>query len=206
MQSKKAQTKDKLPSKEKLEALCQLASSESDCLIIKMAVCSELSGKEAQKRYGVQNINSKKQKINDAIQRATEIQNVILQLANLKEKALLHTCGYDIDSCSCSEDESDLKEVEQVEWISSSEDEIDKDQVNVEQCDLTILHDRNTSNKLPSDDASQSLDPKSSQKSVSTDISPSRETLVWTLWENNLNWFSFVKELWYVFLFKQRSF
>lgn len=144
LESKKAQTKDKLPSKEKLEALCQLASSESDCLIIKMAVCSELSGKEAQKRYGVQNMNSKKQKINDAIQRATEIRNVILELANLKEKALLHTLSYDIDSSSDSEDESDLKEVEQVEWISSSEDEIDKDQVNLEQCDMTMLHDRNT--------------------------------------------------------------
>lgn len=205
LQSKKAQTKDKLPSKEKLEALCQLASSESDRLIIKMAVCSELSGKEAQKRYGVQNINSKKQKINDAIQRATEIRNVILELANLKEKALLHTLGYDIDSSSDSEDESDLKEVEQVEWISSSEDEIDKDQVNVEQCDMTMLHDRNTSNKLPSDDASQSLDPKSSQKSVSTDISPSRETLVRMLWENNLNWFSFVGELQGMFFFSSKE-
>ena len=113
-----------------------------------MVVCSKLSGKEAQKRYGVQNINSKKQKINDAIQRATEIGNVILELASLKEKALLHTVGYDIDSSSDSEDESDLKEVEQLDWISSSEDEIDKDQVNVEQCDMATLHGRNVDAKF----------------------------------------------------------
>lgn len=56
LQSSKSQIKDKLVSKEKLAALCQLASNE---FLIKIAVCSELSGKEAQRRYGIQNLHSK---------------------------------------------------------------------------------------------------------------------------------------------------
>ena len=84
--------------KEKLAALCQLASSESDRFHVKMAVCSELSGKEAQRQYGIQNLHSKQERINKSLQRAPEIQEVILELANAKEKALLHTLGYDTSS------------------------------------------------------------------------------------------------------------
>lgn len=145
LQSTKSQIKDKLPSKEKLAALCQLASSESDRFLIKMAACSELSGKEAQRRYEIHNLHSKQQRINKALQRATEIRDAILELANVKEKALLHTLSYDTDSTSCdSDDENDL---EQVEWISSSEDEMGQDKVNVDQhyhCNA-LLHDCNTS-------------------------------------------------------------
>lgn len=66
-----------------------------------MVVCSEPSVKEAHRRYGIQNLHSKQERIIKALQRATEIREVILELANVKEKALLHTLDYDTDSMSC---------------------------------------------------------------------------------------------------------
>ena len=198
LQSTKSQMKDKLPSKEKLAALCQLASSESDRFHVKMAVCSELSGKEAQRQYGIQNLHSKQERINKSLQRAPEIQEVILELANAKEKALLHTLGYDTGSTSCDSDNED--DLEEVEWISSSEDEMGQDKVNVDQyyhCNAS-LHDCNMSvNKVPSKERVQSVDQIDPDilKTAGTDTAPSQEKLLSVLWENNLNWFSFVKEL-----------
>ena len=74
-----------------------------------------------------------------------------LIVAKVKEKALLHTLGYDTDSTSCDSDDKD--DLEQVEWISSSQDEMGQDKVNVDQyyhCNAS-LHDCNMSvNTVPS--------------------------------------------------------
>ena len=119
----RANSKEKLPSREKIAALCKLASTEADRMLIKMSVCSCLSGKEAQKRYGVQSLSAKQRKIDDALEKASEIRDTILELANVKEKAVLQTLGYDFTSSDLEDEESNLEEIEGVEWISSSEDE-----------------------------------------------------------------------------------
>ena len=82
----RANSKEKLPCREKIAALCKLASTEADRLLLKMSVCSCLSGKEAQKRYGVQ--SAKQRKIDDALEKASEIRVTVLELANVKEKAV----------------------------------------------------------------------------------------------------------------------
>ena len=53
LRSIRANSKEKLPSREKIAALCKLASTEADRMLLKMSVYSCLSGKEAHKRYGV---------------------------------------------------------------------------------------------------------------------------------------------------------
>ena len=89
LRSIRANSKEKLPSREKIAALCKLASTEADRMLLKMSV---------QKRYGVQSLSAKQRKIDDALEKASEIRDTILELANVKEKAVLQTLGYDFTS------------------------------------------------------------------------------------------------------------
>ena len=86
-------------------------------MLLKMSVCSCLSGKEAQKRHGVQSLSAKQIKIDDDLEKASEIRDTILELANVKEKAVLQKLGYDFTSSDSQDEESNLGEIEGVEWI-----------------------------------------------------------------------------------------
>ena len=122
MHSKKTNLKEKIPSREKMNALCELATTEADHLLCKMDVCSELSGKEAQRRYGVQNFSAKQRKIEEAFRTASEIKQTFSELARVKEKAYLHALGFDYTSSDSEDENNDLEELEDVEWVSSSDD------------------------------------------------------------------------------------
>lgn len=91
MHSKKTNLEEKLPSREKMNALCELATTEADRLLLKMAVCSELSGKEAQRQYGVQNFSAKRRKIEEAFRSASEIKHA-KQFQSLHESRKRHIC------------------------------------------------------------------------------------------------------------------
>ena len=58
------------PSRQKIDALCSLASTEQDRFHIKMGVTSSLSPKEA-KSFGIENLNQKRQKLEVALKKAT---------------------------------------------------------------------------------------------------------------------------------------
>lgn len=175
-------------------------------MLLKMSVYSCLSGKEAHKRYGVQSLSAKQRKIDDALEKASEIRDTILELANVKEKAVLQTLGYDFTSSDSEDEESNLEEIEGVECISLSEDEAEfpcsipagseVDCVNVEQCGETALGGSQVSvttsekrkrsrseGELNANLGSQVLDPDDTDllKNATVNPAPSRETLLYML-------------------------
>ena len=126
----------------------------------------------------------------------------------------------DFTSSDSEDEESNLEEIEGVECISSSEDEAEfpcsipagseVDCVNVEQCGETALGGSQVSvttsekckrsrseGELNANLGSQVLDPDDTDllKNATVNPAPSRETLLYMLRENNLNWFTFAKEL-----------
>ena len=195
--------------------MCELANTESNRLLLKVAACSGLSGKDARRRYGIENISTNQKKIDDAFNRAAEIRTAVLDWANMKEKAVLQTLGYDCTSGdSEKEDECNLEEVEDVEWISSSEDETEcshdmptfrnqnrgVSSVPVSDC----ITSTNSCSQIPKTSEKKgyvarprSFDPDDTDVLMSAPIFPefSKETLLLMLRENDLNWFSFAKEL-----------
>ena len=215
MHSKKTNLKEKLPSREKINALCELATTETDRLLLKMAVCSELSGKEAQKRYGVQNFSAKQRKIEEAFRRASEIKQTVSELARVKEKAYLHTLGFDYTSSDSEDENNDVEELEDVEWVSSSDD-VTKDEeespssdqpysnageYHVDSLDHMSSFAKGIQEKTVSKEKGTSdrtvLDPDDTEmlKNPFVNPAPSMETLLLMLRENCLNWFTFASEL-----------
>lgn len=75
--------------------------------------------------------------------------DTVLELANVKEDSVLQTLCYDLTSSDSEDEESNLEDIEGVEWISLSEDEAEfpcnipagseVDCVNVEYCGVTAL-------------------------------------------------------------------
>ena len=214
LHSKKANVREKLPSRQKINALCELATTETDRLLLKMTACSELSAKEARKRYGVQNLGEKQRKIEETLRRASEIKQTVAELARVKEKALLCTIGFDYESSDSEDESTDLGEVQDVQWISSEDATEDEEEFPLSD----QLHSNKGQHDTDSSDHGSSFVKVAQENAVSkekgtsdrgmfdpddTDIlknptvnpAPSRETLLLILRENNLNWFTFVAEL-----------
>ena len=83
--------------KEKLKALCELASSEKDRKLIKYAMCADFSEKKA-KKYGLSDWNRQKDEIESSIERNKEIREAVNELAFLEEKTILRGYGIEIES------------------------------------------------------------------------------------------------------------
>lgn len=120
-------------SKEKLKALCELASSEKDRKLIKYAMCADFSEKKA-KKYGLSDWNRQKDEIESSMERNKEIREAVNELACLEEKAILR--GYGIEIESDNESLISTESGESCDWDSEkendSEDESEGDQTNSE--------------------------------------------------------------------------
>ena len=119
--------KEKGLTKEALDVLCQLATTESDRCLIRYSVCKSqaLSSKRAKKDYGFSDLHAKEDQIMKAIDHARSIRDAVMQLASVKHKATLTSLGYEFEdsgsSCSCDSEGSDLNQL--ISDSDESEDE-----------------------------------------------------------------------------------
>lgn len=176
--------------KEKLKALCELASSEKDRKLIKYAVCGDFSNKTA-KKYGLSDWNRQKDEIKSSVERSKEIREAVNELACLEEKTVLRSYGIEIESDN--EILISRESGESCDWDSEkesdSEEESESGQTNseIEMADC----------RLDKHSEEYNLDPDRVQKESTPLVSdvPSFDHLVFILRQNNLNWFSFVEEI-----------
>lgn len=84
-QIKKGVTRDQL------QAICSLASSEKDRKLIRFAACKAqgLSNKKARKEYGIHCLGKLNEEVEDALSQAEELRKAVNTLANVEEKATL---------------------------------------------------------------------------------------------------------------------
>lgn len=80
-------------SKDTLQDICSLASTEKDRKLIKFVACqaSGFSNKRAGQEYGVYNFSSIRNEVKNALQDATEIREAVLKLASVQERARLES-------------------------------------------------------------------------------------------------------------------
>lgn len=176
--------------KEKLKALCELASSEKDRKLIKYAMCGDFSNKTA-KKYGLSDWNRQKDEIESSVERSKEIREAVIELACLEEKTVLRSYGIEIES----DNESIISREsgESCDWNSEkesdSEGESEGGQTNSEREMADCRLDKHSEE--------YNFDPDRLQKESTPLISdvPSFDNLVFILRQNNLNWFSFVEEI-----------
>ncbi|CAH3028864.1 unnamed protein product [Porites evermanni] len=172
--------------KEKLKALCELASSEKDRKLIKYAMCGDFSNKTA-KKYGLSDWNRQKDEIESSVERSKEIREAVIELACLEEKTVLRSYGIEIES----DNESIISREsgESCDWNSEkesdSEGESEGGQTNSEREMADCRLDKHSEE--------YNFDPDRLQKESTPLISdvPSFDNLVFILRQNNLNWFSF---------------
>ena len=105
-------------SKEDLKELLYLAESESDKEMLKYVAvkASGLSNTKAKKVYGISDIQKRKENLDAAVDESRAIRESIEKIASLKDRALLSSFGFQVDS------ESDLSESEP-EWEVQTTDE-----------------------------------------------------------------------------------
>lgn len=101
--------------KENLKLLCELASSEKDRRLIRVASCQGKSGNEA-KRLGVSNLNKEKKIIYDAMQEYLEIKQAVNKIA--QAKIVNMEPGNDSDTTTC-----DSSEGQSCVWITDDKSE-----------------------------------------------------------------------------------
>lgn len=187
-QIKKGVTRDQL------QAICSLASSEKDRKLIRFAACKAqgLSNKKARKEYGIHCLGKLNEEVEDALSQAEELRKAINTLVNVEEKATLQALGINVEDSECSDEESEGECIMQ----ESSGDENEDDGL------MEASKVQRKTDSLPRSRAAvceqvpglPDPDTLLKRQSLVSPI-PSVETLVSILRENNLNWFTFVGEL-----------
>jgi len=174
--------------KDKLRALCELASTEKDRKLIKYAMCADISGKNA-KKYGISDWNCQKDVIDCSIERSIEIREAVNELASIEEKVVLRSYGIEIES-----DNESLISTESgdtCDWVSE-QDQDSEEESGEDQNETEIAHGAPRTK-----DNVYNPDPDRIQKDSTPLVCdmPSFDHLVYILQQNHLNWFSFVEEL-----------
>lgn len=108
-----------------LKDLCNLASLESDRLLIKFSCCKgqNLSSNKSTAIYGFTDFHKQEAKINEAIRELKEVREAVDMLATVKDKAILQGFGLTISSDEDSETSKSCSGSEaECEWISEEED------------------------------------------------------------------------------------
>ena len=146
-------------SKETLRAVCQMASTEKDAMLIKYAAC-KAAGKGAKKAkadFGFNDFTQKDALVKESLQQLYEIKNAIEFLSKTEDAAVLASFGIipededvetgaddddDDDAIWISEEEESDEETEFPEIQSDSEDELVVEEQRLFRSKLTSLDDR----------------------------------------------------------------
>ena len=89
--------------REALQALCNLASTEADRKLIRVATTAGMSASQAETTYGISNLHKEREKVAQAIKEYTAIRSAVDELVRAKEKAVLESFG--VTEASDSEEE-----------------------------------------------------------------------------------------------------
>ena len=203
------QKQEKGLTREAMDVLCSLASTESDRRLIKYSVCKSqgLSAKAALQKFGFNDFHKKEEDILRAVEEAKTIRQAVMQLASVKNKCTLRSLGYDIsdDSDASNSDNSDFEDDDCDESVrrlfpSDVSDAEDREQAHGRITSISIR------NEYPSNEMCQNEQVYTDQpvtgcsSGVSEDLDlvhslPSMEHMLFMLRANELNWFAFVGEL-----------
>lgn len=101
-QIKKGVTRDQL------QAICFLASSEKDRKLIRFAAwkAQGLTNKKARKEYGIHCLGKLNGEV-DALSQAEELRKAVNTLANVEEKATLQALGINVEDSECSDEQNE---------------------------------------------------------------------------------------------------
>lgn len=114
LSSNSSQKQGKGLTREALDVLCNLASTESDRCLIKYSVCKSqgLSAKAARKNFGFNDFHEKEDVILRSVEQAQAIRQAVMRLASVKNKSTLRSLGYDVpdDSDTSNSDSSDFED------------------------------------------------------------------------------------------------
>ena len=151
--------------KESLRLLCELASSEKDRRLIRVAASQGHSANAARNSLGISNLTTERERVQEAIDEYVEIKNMVNEIAQAKED-VINSFGLafsDPDDSSCSDLSVD-SDGDSCDWSSEAEGD---DRGGLSTCSFE------------------------SQNLVTV---PSSEQLLFVLRANNLNWLSFIEE------------
>ena len=154
--------------KENLKLLCEMASSEKDKRLIRVASCQGMSGNEA-KRLGVSNLNKEKMKVYEAMQDYLDIKQAVNKIAQAKVLSMeMESSGESMDEESSGES---------CIWISDDEE----DEEDFVEQNMLVEQDMLEGQKTPANLKSPGL--------------PSQNELIILLKDHKMNWLSFVEHL-----------
>ena len=111
-------------SKQELKGLVYLAESETEKEMLKYVAVKAggLSNTKAKDVYGLDNVQKRKEKLEEALSQSKAIRESIEKIACLKDKALLASIGFQVDSDSdLTESESDSESKEELTYEGDDE-------------------------------------------------------------------------------------
>ena len=199
-------------SKEALKALCDMASTEADRKLLRVATTAGLSGSQAKTAYRIGNLHKERDQVAQAVQEYITIRHAVDDIVNAKEKVVLESFGV-LDSDSEGEDLSDsLSNCESDQWNSdrNSDSDLGSTSDNKGSCaaasvvheaggqkngELQIERTQMGNNNASGCGSLMARDPDITDKNVGRTFTPSYEHLLLVLRENKLNWFSFETEV-----------
>ena len=198
-------------SKEALKALCDMASTEADRKLLRVATTAGLSGSQAKTAYRIGNLHKERDQVAQAVQEYITIRNAVDDILNAKEKVVLESFGV-VDSDSGGEDLSDsLSNCESDQWNSDrNSDSYGSTSDNKGSCTAAcVVHEAGgqengelkiDKTQMGNNNASgcgslMARDPDIIDNNVGMTFTPSYEHLLLVLRENKLNWFSFETEV-----------
>ena len=168
--------------REALQALCNLASTEADRKLIRVATTAGMSASQAETSYGISNLHKERGKVAQAIKEYTAIRSAVDELVRAKEKAVLESFG--------------------VTEASDSEEEIidsDGDDAFIDNEKKTAGTDRSGNESIEADtcecDGFIEINRDVVQENANINLLLSQEHLLMILRGNMYNWFSFIAEL-----------
>ena len=110
--------------REALKILCDMASTEADRKLLRVASTAGMSGLQGQIIYGISNLHKERDEVAQAVQEYNKIRQAVDDVVNAKEKVVLETLGYFESDSGEDDDSSDSQsdcESNQLNTASSSE-------------------------------------------------------------------------------------
>lgn len=94
-------------SKESLKILCDLASSEKDKKLIRVAATAHLSAKKARKELGINDLAMERKVVSEAIEEFQDIRDAVDEVVRVKEKLSLQEVGIVLSETEGEDDSPD---------------------------------------------------------------------------------------------------
>ena len=174
-----------------LKLLSELATSEKDKRLIRVAASSGMSQRTAQKELGISNVNEERARVAAAIEDLEQIKVAVNQVVESKESSSLSFLA--LSSSDSEESGNDTGDEDDVDAESNARSDENRDSasdsMDFESTEQTPVHSPNSNTQRS--DSTISVDEFTKDQSMPS-YAPSNDHLLYILRDNNLNWISFV--------------